>query len=57
MVTCLLSISYIDAYIIMDTGFTYSYISVDFVQSMNKKVGYLDSSIMVAVLVGGFFIV
>ena len=57
MVTGLLSINYIDAYILIDTGFTYSYISIDLVQNMNKEVGYLDSSIMVAALVGGSFII
>ena len=56
MVTGLLSINYSDAYILIDTGFTYSYILVDFAQSMNKEVGYLDSSIMVAMPVGRSFI-
>ena len=56
MITGLLSISYINAYILIDMGSTYSYISVDFVQNMNKEVDYLKGSIMVAAPLGGSFV-
>ena len=52
VVTGLLSIAYIDAYILIDTGSTYSYISVDFAQIMNKEADYLEGPIMVAAPLG-----
>ena len=52
-----LFISYIDAYILIDTGSTYSYISVDFAQNMIKEVGYLEGSIMMSVSLGGPFVI
>ena len=43
MVTSLLSVNYNDAYILVDTGYTFSYLLVDFARTMNKEVSYLDS--------------
>ena len=57
VVTGLLSIAYIDAYILIDTSSTYSYISVDFIQTMNKEVDYLEGPIMMTKLLGGSLIV
>ena len=56
VVTGLLSITYLDAYILIDTGSTYSYILVDFAQFMNKEVDYLKGPIMVAAPLGGSLI-
>ena len=49
MVTRLLSVSYINAHMLVDTGYAFSYLLVDLARNKNKEVGYLRGSIMMSV--------
>ena len=57
MVTGLLPICNMDVYILIDPGSTHSFILVVFAQYIDKGVDWLDSQLIVAMPVGGSFIV
>ena len=56
VVTGLISIYSVDAFILIDSNSTHSYISVDFVQYINKEADWLDSQMIITTPVGGPFI-
>ena len=57
MISSLLSICSMDVYVLIDPGSMHSYISFMFSQYMNKIVDWLDSQLIVTMLVGRPFIV